>query len=112
MVETLIFVRHGQSEANVTRTISNRDLPHSLTELGKDQALNLAETLAMREVQIIYSSPILRARETADIVAGACGIEVTVADELREFDCGVMEGRGDDEAWQAHNLASTRLGKW
>ena len=42
----LYFVRHGQSEANVLRVISNRDLPHHLTDMGRQQAEALARSLA------------------------------------------------------------------
>ena len=47
----------------------------------------------------IYSSPIVRAAETAQIVAASKGLPVEIADALREPDCGIMEGRGDEEAW-------------
>jgi probable phosphoglycerate mutase len=104
-MDRLIFIRHGESEANITATISNRDLPHALTELGRLQATEVAQALAPLGVQRVYSSPILRARETAQIVAGVCDMEVTLADALREFDCGVMEGRADEEAWAANRQA-------
>jgi broad specificity phosphatase PhoE len=79
----LIFIRHGESEANVTATISNRDLPHALTYTGRLQATEMAHVLEPWGVQRIYSSPILRARETAQIVADVCGLEVTLVDALR-----------------------------
>jgi len=104
-MDKLIFTRHGESEANVTATISNRDLPHALTYTGRLQATEMAHVLEPWGVQRIYSSPILRARETAQIVADVCGSEVTLVDALREFDCGVMEGRADDEAWAANRQA-------
>ena len=99
----LTFARHGQSEANVLRIISNRDLPHALTELGRTQAAQLAERLSDANITHIYTSPILRARQTAEIVAHTIGCDVEVADELREFDCGISEGRGDAEAWRLHD---------
>jgi broad specificity phosphatase PhoE len=98
----IYFVRHAQSEANVRRVISNRDLPHHLTDLGRQQAEALARSLADVPLAAIYSSPIVRAAETAQIVAASKGSPVEMADALREPDCGIMEGRRDEEAWAEH----------
>ena len=102
----LYFVRHGQSEANVARVISNRNLPHPLTELGRQQVEVLAQSFADVPLAAIYSSPILRAAQTAQIVADFKGLPFELADALREPDCGIMEGRGDEEAWAEHARAS------
>ena len=99
----LYFVRHGQSEANVQMVISNRDLPHHLTDLGRQQAQALARSLADVPLAAIYSSPIVRAVETVQIVASLVGVPFEIADALREPDCGIMEGRGDEEAWAEHH---------
>ena len=99
----LIFTRHGESEANVAQVISNRDLPHPLTAKGNAQTQALADQLATNRIIALYASPILRAQQTAQILAAQWGLVVQTADALREFDCGEMEGRGDDAAWQAHH---------
>jgi broad specificity phosphatase PhoE len=99
----IYFVRHAQSEANVLRVISNRDLPHHLTELGRQQAEALVYTLHDVPVTEVYSSPIMRAAETAQIVAISKGLPVQIANALREPDCGIMEGRDDEEAWAEHD---------
>jgi broad specificity phosphatase PhoE len=99
----LYFVRHAQSEANVQMVISNRDLPHSLTNLGRQQAEALAQSLADVPLAAMYSSPIVRAVETARIVATIKDLSIEIADALREPDCGIMEGRGDEEAWAEHD---------
>lgn len=96
------FVRHGQSVANTLRVISNRNLPHPLTELGRQQAAALAQSLAGVAFTHIYASPILRAVQTAEIVASALGMPFEIADALREPDCGIMEGRSDEAAWAEH----------
>ncbi len=99
----LYFVRHAQSEANVQMIISNRDLPHPLTELGRQQAEALAQSLSAVPLAAFYASPILRARQTAQIVASIIGRPFEIADALREPDCGIMEGRGDEAAWAEHD---------
>jgi len=98
----IIFTRHGESEANVERIISNRNLPHNLTEQGRKQAHILSDKLASKNIAIIYASPIQRAQQTAQIIAEKRHLPVHTSDALREFDCGIMEGRGDEEAWQTH----------
>ena len=97
----IIFAHHGESTANVHRIISNRGLAHELTDLGRQQAHELAARIESPVLKI-YTSPILRAVETTQIVAEAWGVEYEVVDALREWDCGVLEGRSDDEAWQEH----------
>jgi broad specificity phosphatase PhoE len=102
----LFFTRHGESQANIERIISNRTLPHALTAKGRAQAVALAEQLATTKLAAIYASPILRAQETAQILAAHLGAPVFTSDALREFDCGSMEGRGDEDAWAAHHAVT------
>jgi broad specificity phosphatase PhoE len=101
-VSRLFFVRHGESEANVLRVISNRGSLHGLTERGRWQAEALARELKGAGVARIYSSPLLRALQTGEILAKALDVECEVTDALREFDCGIAEGRSDAEAWALH----------
>ncbi len=82
--------------------ISNRDLPHGLTESGIVQAKELAYRLSGKGITKVFCSPIPRARQTAQIVAEELEVECEISDALREFDCGIFEGRGDSEAWAAH----------
>jgi broad specificity phosphatase PhoE len=103
----LYFARHGQSEANVLRVISNRGLVHPLTELGRQQAAELAQALTGVAITKIYSSPLLRAQQMAEIVAAALGLPVEISDALREPDCGIAEGRSDEAAWDEHRRAWT-----
>lgn len=98
----LYFARHGQSEANVLEVISNRGLVHPLTDLGRQQAAELAQSLASVPIARIYSSPLLRAVQTAEIVSATLHVPLEIADALREPDCGIMEGRSDDAAWDEH----------
>lgn len=98
----LTLTRHGESLANTMHIISNRDLPHPLTQKGREQARELASRLLDRGITRIYASPVPRAAETAEIVGGILSIPVTTADALREYDCGALEGRGDAEAWALH----------
>lgn len=95
----IYFTRHGESQANILHQISNRGLVHPLTRKGRGQAVALAEMLQSRAITQIYSSPILRAIETSIIVADRLGVDYEVTDALREYDCGIAEGRADEGAW-------------
>jgi alpha-ribazole phosphatase len=98
----LYFARHGESEANVLRVISNRGSTHGLTDRGRRQSAELASNLKGAGVTRVYSSPLLRALQTAEIVWSALGVAYEVTDALCEFDCGIAEGRSDPEAWALH----------
>lgn len=104
----VIFARHGESEANVARIISNRYLPHGLTALGRQQAMQLADDLRNAGITALYCSPIPRARETAQIVGEQLCLTPVIADGLREPDRGIAEGRSDDEAWRIHDEIAWR----
>jgi len=103
---TILFTRHGESEANVQRVISNRDLPHQLTAVGLSQSLALAKTLTKWNVQRVIASPIARARETGNIIAEELGVPLSISPALSEFDCGMLEGRSDEGAWRAHKAVT------
>jgi len=98
----LYFVRHGESEANTQHVISNRASSFGLTELGREQADSLVENLRDIPISAIFSSPILRAKETADIVSRAFYLPYQVTEALREYDCGYLEGKSDEESWKQH----------
>ncbi len=98
----LYFVRHGQSEANLLKVISNRGRVHPLTALGRQQAAELAHSLASVPMVRIYSSPLLRAVQTAEIISATLNMPFDTIDALREPDCGIMEGRSDDAAWDEY----------
>jgi probable phosphoglycerate mutase len=103
----LYFIRHGESEANVLREISNRGLKHGLTAKGRQQASTLAAKLKGSAITKVYASPLLRAQQTAEILSGALGVGYEISDALREYDCGILEGRSDQEAWDMHHAVST-----
>lgn len=112
---TVLWARHGQNEANLTRTLSHRTHDRDLTELGRRQAEELAVRLAADEtVAVLAASPLRRARQSAEIVGSRLGLPVSaLLDEFRELDVGVLDGRSDDEAWQVYErvLAAWREGE-
>lgn len=110
----IYFVRHGQSEANLLREFSNRGLKHPLTELGRQQAHELAEALRGANVARIYTSPLQRALQTAQILSQELGVPYEETDGLREYDTGVLEGRSDQAGWDIYVQVEEawRRGEW
>jgi len=98
----LYFVRHGESEANVLHVISNRESPFGLTQVGRQQATTLANQFRDVPITAIFSSPILRARQTAEILARSFNLDYQVTEALREYDCGILEEKSDAESWKLH----------
>ena len=98
----IYFTRHGESEANLLREHSNRGFKHPLTEKGRAQAAALAQKLVDIPINRLFTSPIMRAVQTAEILSDALGVSYEITDALREYDCGILEGRADEAAWQLH----------
>ena len=98
----VLFIRHGQSEANVLGAFSNRGWKHPLTETGRAQVRKLAQALQGRGISALLSSPLKRAVESAEILGEALGVRHEVAQALVEYDVGTHEGRNDAESWQAY----------
>jgi len=87
---TLLLVRHGETDWNRNgRWQGGSDTP--LNDLGREQARALAQQLD-GDIDVVYSSDLARARETADIVAARLGLEVRVDPRLRERGFGSWEG--------------------
>jgi len=102
-VNTIYFVRHGENPANLNREFSYRIVDYPLTELGVRQAQQTASYFAGRTVDAIYSSPLKRARQTAEIIGTATGHDITIVEEFREINCGSFDGQPPTDAMWAHH---------
>lgn len=90
-MNTFYLVRHGQTVWNTLgQTQGHGNSP--LTELGKQQAKNLAEALREYPIDIIYCSDLGRAVETANIIGEELGLEINPTEALREMGFGIWEG--------------------
>src|SRR5215510_9095454 len=99
----LYFIRHAENPANVDCVMSYKVVDHPLNERGEQQAAALGRWFLDRALAAVYTSPLRRARQTAEEVAGATGAPVIVREELRELDVGDLDGRGDAESWAIHD---------
>jgi broad specificity phosphatase PhoE len=100
----ILLLRHGQTEANASGRLQGH-LPTSLNLTGMRQATLLAARLAAYSpaVNAIITSDLERAKQTAALIASACGLSMTVDTAWRERGFGLLEGKpiGDKKMWEA-----------
>ena len=99
---SIIFLRHGQAKNNLERILTGRTPGVPLTEKGIDQAEKAAKFLEHMNISAIYSSPIERAKHTAEIVGKHNSLDVTIDDRLIELDMGKFTGVPYDEIFTSH----------
>ena len=99
---SIIFLRHGQAKNNIERILTGRTPGVPLTEKGIDQAEKAAKFLEHMNISAIYSSPIERAKHTAEIVGKHNSIDVIIDDRLIELDMGKFTGVPYDEIFTSH----------
>jgi len=95
---TTVLLRHGETALSGGQRFAGRgDIP--LTATGREQAVAAAARLAARGgLDLIVTSPLVRARQTAGAVAAATGLEPVVQDGWAEVDFGEWEGLSHAEA--------------
>jgi len=106
MFTTLYLIRHGQSQGNIRYTqgfgLEAGKLGTPLSDEGIKQAQQLANNLKYISVGAIYSSPLLRAKQTAEILAKDKNIEIIYNNNLRERDRGNLNGNSESEVRQTY----------
>lgn len=93
----LLLIRHGESSANAEGRLQGR-LDSPLSDRGRQQSALLAERLAPLAVVALYTSTLLRARQTAEILANQLGLAIAGRPALMERDMGELPGLTADEA--------------
>lgn len=89
--KTIYIFRHGQTDYNAThRVMGQLDIP--LNETGIQQAINLADKMLGADIRVIYSSPLSRAMQTAQIVADKIGVNIKPHNGLMERHNGKLQG--------------------
>ena len=98
----IIFLRHGQAENNIKKILAGRSPGVNLTEVGIQQAEQAGKMLESLNISAIYSSPIDRALQTAEIVGKQCDLEISIDDRLIELDMGKFTKMPYDEIFAKH----------
>ena len=88
----IYFIRHGETDYNKAKIYQGHlDIP--LNETGISQAENARDELAGLVFDEIYSSPLLRAKKTAEIINEKQGATLVLDNRLKEINCGEMQGK-------------------
>ena len=98
----IIFLRHGQAENNTKKILAGRTPGIALTQKGIIQAESAGKFMKSLNVSKIYSSPVERAKSTADIVSNYCNAEVVIDERLTELDMGKFTMMPYEEIFAMH----------
>jgi len=104
----LILVRHGQTISNQKKLLQGQS-NGVLTEEGKKQACVLAYALKEQSIDIILTSPLIRAKDTAVEIAKFHQVEVIENPVLCEWHCGILDGQPAKELAIARDKAGLPL---
>lgn len=89
----LLLIRHGENDYSKTGRLAGRLPGITLNERGRQQAEELAKALANAPLAAVYSSPLERAKETAEPIAKARGLKVIETPGLLEANMGEWQGK-------------------
>jgi broad specificity phosphatase PhoE len=103
----LHLVRHGRSVWNAAGRIQGQ-IDIELDEVGLQQAQRIADRLEREPLAAVYSSPLLRARSTAEAIAARFDLPVTPDARLMEYHFGVLSGMTWDEVTASHPELANR----
>ncbi len=94
----IYLIRHGESTGDMDGRYGG-DYDDHLSEKGLQQAKELAKKLIAKQIEIVFSSPRLRARETANEIANELNVGLEIIENLRERNnYGVLSGLTEEEA--------------
>ena len=97
MKQTLLFIRHGQTTWNAEHILPGQLPGIPLNDKGREQVARLADALPDIPISAIISSPLERARDTAEIIAQGSGLTVQLEPDLMDTDIGRWAGQKYDE---------------
>ena len=90
------MVRHGEIPSNLNKVYAGRSA-EKLTSKGVTQAEEVAEKIKPHNLDELYSSPIARALQTAEIITGRIGKDILIDDSFRELEMGPWEGMSESD---------------
>jgi broad specificity phosphatase PhoE len=97
---TYFLLRHGKAISNKEKIVSSwpEKFKNFLIEEGVGQIKEILPCLKNERIDLIFSSDVLRAKQTAEIIAGELGLKVNFDERLREINMGIFNG-GLEENW-------------
>ena len=97
-----IFMRHGEADNNVNRILVGRHIESHLTEIGRQQVRDTANYLKEIVVDKVFVSPVIRARETAEIVCDVINMDYEIDERLYEIELGKLVGMNYEDIIEKH----------
>lgn len=97
-----IFMRHGEADNNVNRILVGRHIESHLTEIGRQQVKDTANYLKEIVVDKVFVSPVIRARETAEIVCDVINLDYEIDERLYEIELGKLVGMNYEDIIDKH----------
>ena len=97
MRKDIFLFRHGETDFNKRGLVQGQTCDIGLNEIGVEQAKKLAEKLQDINLQVIFSSPLQRALQTAEIIAKSKNIPVIIEKGFIEINLGEAEGKRKSE---------------
>ena len=105
---TVYWVRHGENKANLTKEFSYKYVDYSLTAKGIRQVQQTAEFFRDKNIEAIYTSPLKRAVESAEIIARTLHLDFSIIEQFREINVGSLERQMPTaELWDLHDRILT-----
>jgi len=98
---TYFILRHGQASSNKYHFVScwPEKRYNPLTAEGKKQIKKIIPVLKKKKIDLIFSSDLLRTKQTAKLIADSLGVKINFDKRLREMEFGVFNGK-DEEKWK------------
>lgn len=108
---TIYLLRHGESIANLENVFASRKIDPPLSSTGIVQVSRQVDSIKDIKFDAIYASPLLRAKQTAEIVCRLLGLKFKETENLYEVDVGILDGetQNDPKNW---SLYEEVIRKW
>ena len=103
-IMTVTFIRHGQSDGNLSGFIDTSTPGPSITALGQQQADAVASKMSYNNYDAIYASTMVRTQQTAVPMSKALGLPVTVLNGIQEIEAGSFEGTPEASAGSGYGM--------
>jgi len=103
--KSFYFIRHGQTDLNINGIAPHDlDLQVPLNKEGKSQAARAAKLLKNKGIKIILASPLIRAKQTAEILNKELNVPIIYDNGLKEANWGIKEGENINKASEHKKL--------
>ena len=107
------IIRHGQALSNVKEIVSSwpEKIKNPLTKFGKETIKQSAKKLKDKNINLIFASPLLRTKQTSEILGKELRIKPKIDKRLKEIDFGIFNGGPIESMWKSFENEQERIKK-